>query len=87
MENQKVNTQKPLIIAYKECRENIIKSVNESGLPSFLLESIFSQLLTEIHENARIEYESAEKIYRSNLYEKEDGKYIVVDPDEVDINK
>ncbi len=87
MEKQKTNTQKPLIIAYKECRENIIKSVNESGLPSFLLESILSQLLAEVHENARIEYESAEKIYGNNLYEKEDGEFIVVDPDEVNVKE
>lgn len=87
MEKQKVNTQKPLIIAYKECRDNIIKSINESGLPSFLLESILNQLLAEVHENARIEYESADKIYRNNLYEKEDGEFIVVGPDEVNVKE
>lgn len=34
-----------------------------------------------------IEYESAEKIYGNNLYEKEDGEFIVVDPDEVNVKE
>lgn len=87
MEKQKTNIQKPLIISYKECRENLINSINKSGLPSFLLETILSELLLEVRNNANAEYENAIKIYENTNTSKEDGKYIVVDPDEVDINK
>ena len=55
MEKQKTNIQKPLIISYKECRENLINSINKSGLPSFLLETILSELFLEVRNNANAE--------------------------------
>ena len=52
-----------------------------------MLETILSELLLEVRNNANAEYENAIKIYENANTSKEDGKYIVVDPDEVDINK
>lgn len=86
MEKQETNAQKPLIISYKECRENLINSINKSGLPSFLLETILSELLLEIRNNANAEYENAMKIYTNNSQSTKDDEYVVVDPDEVNVD-
>lgn len=60
MDNQK----KPLILIRQECFDTIVKTINNSGLPAFIIEPMLRDILTEIQANVRKEYESSLKWYK-----------------------
>ena len=78
--------QKPLIIAYKECRDEIINTLNGSGLPSFLLEIILNDLLSRIQVNVQNDYQTALKEYVGEDTEEKSNDAVILDPDKVDID-
>lgn len=55
--------QKPLVILRQECLDSIVKTINNSGLPAFIIESMLRDLLTETQGAVRREYELSLKFY------------------------
>ena len=62
---------KPLNLLIEECKTNIIKSINDTKLPAFLLEPILKDIYMEISNNKKIEYENSKKQYEEKLKESE----------------
>lgn len=65
MEKQN-DIQKPLILLYKECNDNLINVINNSGLPAFLLERIIKDLYMELQSKSKLEYNSSLQYYEKN---------------------
>lgn len=85
MDKQDKRIQKPMIIAYKECLDGILNLINTSGVPPFVLEMMFNELLNNIRESVRIEYQNANDIYKKNL--KKEENFIVGEPDTLKVNE
>ena len=58
--------QKPLIILKKECEDNLVKVINSSGLPAFILEPIVSNILQNIRVLSQKEYEESLQYYKDS---------------------
>lgn len=59
----KINEEKPLILKMKEAEQNIAKTINEAGLPAFLLVKILEGYYNELQSLANKEAEIALKKY------------------------
>lgn len=59
----KINEEKPLILKMKEVEQNIAKTINEAGLPAFLLVKILEGYYNELQSLANKEAEIALKKY------------------------
>ena len=68
MDNKKTeNVNKPLILVRQECLNSLINTINESGLPSFIIEPILKDLLNTIQRNMREEYDQTLNWYMKQL--------------------
>ena len=68
MDNQ---VRKPLTIARQEFLENIAKTINESGLPAFIIGDVLSGVLSEVRTLAERQYNSDKENYEKSLAENE----------------
>lgn len=70
---------KPMIMAYGECRDKIVNSLNESGLPSFILELMIRELLNELSNNTQSEYQTAMVEFQKKMLEKSNTENVTED--------
>lgn len=54
---------KPLVLLKKECFDALARTINESGLPAFIIEPMLRDLLGEAQAAMRTEYESTLQWY------------------------
>lgn len=59
--------EKPLILIRKEFTENMIKIIQESNLPAFLIEPILRDVLNEIQMASKIEYDKSLELYNQKV--------------------
>lgn len=68
--------EKPFEIKMNETTDKLLNLVNEaraSGIPFYLIELIYNNVLYLIKEKSREEVETAKKLYNENLEEVENG--------------
>lgn len=58
---------KPANLIMEETKENIVKIINESGLPPFLVEPILKDLYNQINILKQQELEQSKKQYEDSL--------------------
>ena len=58
---------KPLTMIVKDTKDELAKTINECGLPAFILESILQDFLTEVRVIAQKQYESDKVRYEEYL--------------------
>lgn len=63
--NNTVN--KPLILTRQECFETLVKVIDESNLPAFIIEPMLKDLLKTIQHNMKIEYDQTLAWYMAQL--------------------
>lgn len=61
------NIQKPLPVAKQEFLENVVKLINGSNLPVFVIEYIINDIYSEVKSAAQKEYEQSKKYYESAI--------------------
>ena len=54
--------QKPFELAFKEFNENLIKTINESGLPPAVISQSLQILLMQVNQAAESMYKKAQEI-------------------------
>lgn len=62
---------KPANLIVEETKENIVKTINESGLPPFLVEPILKDLYNQINILKQQELEQSKKQYEDSLKQEE----------------
>lgn len=65
---------KPANLLVEETKENIVKTINESGLPPFLVEPILKDLYNQINILKQQELEQSKKQYEDSLKQEEKKK-------------
>lgn len=66
---------KPANLIIEETKENLVKVINESGLPPFLLELIIRDIYNQISFLKQKELEKSKKDYEESLKkDKKEGK-------------
>ncbi len=68
--------QKPLVILRKECFDSLVKIINESELPAFIIESMLRDLLIEAQTAMRTEYETTFKWYNEQCNNKQQKEFL-----------
>lgn len=66
--------EKPIILKLKELEEGIIKLINSSEIPAFILKPMFEKLLNQLQIIEQEELESETKKYNEQLQKKESDK-------------
>lgn len=66
--------EKPIILKLKELEEEIIKLINSSEIPAFILKPMFEKLLNQLQIIEQEELESETKKYNEQLQKKESDK-------------
>lgn len=61
--------EKPLTLKMREIEEQIVKMINESGIPIFILKNSFEKIYNQLISLEQKEYEIAKKEYESSLKE------------------
>lgn len=59
--------QKPTTVAYMEFLKNITDTINNSGLPAFVMEPVVKDILAEIRSAANRQYEYDKEQYERKL--------------------
>lgn len=65
---------KPANLIVEETKENIVKLINESGLPPFLVEPILKDLYNQISILKQQELEQSKKQYEDSIKQEEKKK-------------
>ncbi len=65
---------KPLILAIKETEDNIIKVINESGIPAFFINRIFERLGAVLKTMSDEEIKQASESYNEEKKQENGGK-------------
>lgn len=65
---------KPANLIVEETKENIVKTINESGLPPFLLEPILKDLYNQVSILKQQELEKNRQEYENSLKQEEKKK-------------
>ena len=65
---------KPANLIVEETKENIVKIINESGLPPFLLEPILKDLYNQVSILKQQELEKSRQEYENSLKQEEKKK-------------
>lgn len=65
---------KPANLIVEETKENIVKTINESGLPPFLVEPILKDLYNQISILKQQELEQSKKQYEDSLKQEKEKK-------------
>lgn len=63
--------EKPLSVARKEFMDEVVKLVNESGLPLFVIEPILKELHGVVQMEAENQYQREKEAYEESLKESE----------------
>lgn len=66
--------KKPLSVAREEFCHNLLELVNNSGLPAFVIQPIFTELQTIIANASKEQYENDLKLYNEQIIEYEKRK-------------
>lgn len=66
--------EKPIILKLKELEEEIIKLINSSEIPAFILKPMFEKLLNQLQIIEQEELENETKKYNEQLQKKESDK-------------
>ncbi len=61
------NIKKPTILIVEETRQAIIKLINDSNLPAFIIEPILREIYNEVHDAKVSEYKSQKQSYEEKL--------------------
>lgn len=65
---------KPANLIVEETKENIVKTINESGLPPFLVEPIIKDLYNQVSILKQQELEQSKKQYEDSLKQEKEKK-------------
>ena len=65
---------KPANLIIEETKENLVKVINESGLPPFLLEPVLKDLYNQISILKQQELEQSKKQYEDSLKQEKEKK-------------
>ena len=65
---------KPANLIVEETKENIVKTINESGLPPFLVEPILKDLYNQISILKQQELEKSKQEYENSLNQEKEKK-------------
>lgn len=65
---------KPANLIVEETKESIVKIVNESGLPPFLLEPILKEIYNQVNILKQQELEQSKKQYENSLKNEKEKK-------------
>lgn len=65
---------KPADLIVEETKESIVKIVNESGLPPFLLEPILKEIYNQVNILKQQELEQSKKQYENSLKNEKEKK-------------
>ena len=65
---------KPANLIIEETKENLVKVINESGLPPFLLEPILKDLYNQISILKQQELEKSKQEYENSLKQEKEKK-------------
>ena len=65
---------KPANLIIEETKENLVKVINESGLPPFLVEPILKDLYNQISILKQQELEQSKKQYEDSLKQEKEKK-------------
>lgn len=65
---------KPANLIIEETKENLVKVINESGLPPFLLEPVLKDLYNQISILKQQELEKSKKEYENSLNQEKEKK-------------
>lgn len=65
---------KPADLIVEETKESIVKIVNESGLPPFLLELILKEIYNQVNILKQQELEQSKKQYENSLKNEKEKK-------------
>ncbi len=57
---------KPITVLKEEFVEALVKLVNGSGLPMFVIESVLKDIIAEVHAGAQHQYEMDKKNYEES---------------------
>lgn len=63
--------EKPLPILMEETKQSIVDTINNSGLPMYIMEGILRDLQFAVHEAAQNELEQAKKYMAESKQEEE----------------
>lgn len=66
MEKQ-AKIEKPVIIVLNETEAKVVKVLNESSLPAFILKPLLERILNQTQEIEKKEIEEATRIYNEQL--------------------
>ena len=58
---------KPLILVRQECFESLVKVIDDSNLPAFIIEPMLKDLLKTIQHNMKVEYNQTLAWYMTQL--------------------
>lgn len=59
--------EKPIMLVREEFVQNISNVINQSGLPAFVIEPILKDILVDITQIARRDYEQSKAEYEASL--------------------
>lgn len=65
---------KPLILKKKEIEEQIVKMINESGIPIFILKNSIEKIYNQLISLEQKEFDTAKKEYENCLKKEGDKK-------------
>lgn len=65
----KKNINKPILLRREEFTNNIIRLINDSELPVFIVEYILKDILTEVHSVTQQQFESEKVTYEKQINE------------------
>lgn len=65
---------KPANLIIEETKENLVKVINESGLPPFLLEPVLKDLYNQISILKQQELEKSKQEYKDSLNQEKEKK-------------
>lgn len=63
--------EKPTSIVYQEFRENLVRLINSSGLPAFIIESVLKETLDEVTKIKQTQFEKDMIAWNESLREEE----------------
>lgn len=65
----KENFEKPITIVRQELIDELVKCINDSGLPLFVIEPILKDMYIEVKTMSQKQYESEKMQYENSLKE------------------
>lgn len=63
--------EKPTSIVYQEFRENLVRLINTSGLPAFIIEPVLKETLDEVIKIKQTQFEKDMIAWNESLREEE----------------